>query len=457
VNLGRSEYLVGASPEMFVRVGDPDPRSPCPSKSRLVETCPISGTIARGRDALEDAVQIQRLLASEKDACELTMCTDVDRNDKSRVCEPGSVEVTGRRQIELYSRLIHTVDHVQGTLREGLDALDAFLTHTWAVTVTGAPKSWAMRFIEEHELSPRRFYGGAVGRVGFDGRLDTGLTLRTIRIARGIAETRVGATLLHDSDPDEEEAETGLKAAALLDALRAPDAPPARPNAARRRAGAGRRVLLVDCEDSFVHTLGSYFRETGCEVVTLRVGFGLAALERAAPDLVVLSPGPGRPEDFGLDALIGELVRRELPIFGVCLGLQAIAEHFGGDLGVLPEPVHGKASRIASLGGRILEGLPGEFSAGRYHSLHVRADSLPEALRVTALDEQGRIMALEHRELPIDAVQFHPESILSLPGGVGRRLIENVVAAPRPSYRRTPASQSRYSSRGSDDPGWSPE
>jgi anthranilate synthase len=457
VNLGRQEYLVGASPEMFVRVGDPDPRSPCPSKRRRVETCPIAGTIARGRDALEDAEQIQKLLASEKDACELTMCTDVDRNDKSRVCEPGSVRVTARRQIELYSRLIHTVDHVEGTLREGLDALDAFLTHTWAVTVTGAPKSWAMRFIEEHELSPRRFYGGAVGRVGFDGRLDTGLALRTIRIARGIAETRVGATLLYDSDPDEEEAETRLKAAALLDAVRRADAPTARPSAARRGAGAGPRVLLVDCEDSFVHTLGSYFREAGCEVLTLRVGFGSDALERAAPDLVVLSPGPGRPRDFGLDALLGELVVRELPIFGVCLGLQAIAEHFGGDLGVLPEPVHGKASRIRALGGRIFEGLPAEFAAGRYHSLHVRADSLPEALRITARDEEGRIMALEHRALPIDAVQFHPESILTLRGGVGRRLIRNVVAASRSAGRRSPASQSRYSSRRSDDLAWRPE
>ena len=104
MNLGQSEYLVGASPEMFVRVTD-----------RLVETCPISGTIPRGSDAISDADQIRTLLNSDKDHNELTMCTDVDRNDKSRICVPGSVEVIGRRQIELYSRLIHTVDHVRGT------------------------------------------------------------------------------------------------------------------------------------------------------------------------------------------------------------------------------------------------------------------------------------------------------------------------------------------------------
>ena len=105
LNLGEPEYLVGASPEMYVRVeGD------------RVETCPISGTIARGRDPIGDAAQILELLNSAKDESELTMCTDVDRNDKSRICEPGSVRVIGRRQIEIYSRLIHTVDHVEGRL-----------------------------------------------------------------------------------------------------------------------------------------------------------------------------------------------------------------------------------------------------------------------------------------------------------------------------------------------------
>ena len=115
------------------------------------------------------------------------MCTDVDRNDKSRICEPGSVRVIGRRQIEMYSRLIHTVDHVEGRLRPEFDALDAFLAHTWAVTVTGAPKAWAMQFIEDHEKSSRAWYGGAIGLLGFNGNMNTGLTLRTIRLKDGVA------------------------------------------------------------------------------------------------------------------------------------------------------------------------------------------------------------------------------------------------------------------------------
>lgn len=176
---------------MFVRVEHT-------KKGLRVETCPISGTIERGSDALEDAQQIKKLLINSKEESELTMCTDVDRNDKSRICIPGSVKVLGRRQIEMYSRLIHTVDHVEGYLRKEFDALDAFLCHTWAVTVTGAPKTWAMRFLEDVEKVPRSWYGGAVGMIGFDGTLNTGLTLRTVRILDGIAEVRAGATLLHD-------------------------------------------------------------------------------------------------------------------------------------------------------------------------------------------------------------------------------------------------------------------
>ena len=116
------------------------------------------------------------------------------------------MRVIGRRQIEMYSRLIHTVDHVEGRLRPEIDALDAFLAHTWAVTVTGAPKAWAMQFIEDHERSARAWYGGAVGLLGFDGNMNTGLTLRTIRVKDGVAAVRAGATLLYDSDPAAEEA-----------------------------------------------------------------------------------------------------------------------------------------------------------------------------------------------------------------------------------------------------------
>ena len=425
LNLGEGEYLVGASPEMYVRVtGD------------RVETCPISGTIARGEDALGDAAQIRALLTSPKEESELTMCTDVDRNDKSRVCVPGSVRVIGRRQIEMYSRVIHTVDHVEGTLRPGFDALDAFLTHMWAVTVTGAPKNWAMQFIEDHESTPRRWYGGAVGWIGFDGGMNTGLTLRTAHISGGVAAVRAGATLLFDSDPQAEERETRLKARALLETL-AEAGDPAQAGAtgrpsgeravARQLPGAGLAVLLVDHQDSFVHTLAGYFAELGAEVSTLRAGFDLALLADFAPDLVVLSPGPGRPADFDCDKLLTALDERGLPAFGVCLGLQAMVEHAGGSLGLLDTPVHGKPGAVRVLGGELLAGLPAEFTAARYHSLHARPEQVTGGLSVTAVTADGVVMAVEDPARARWAVQFHPESILTTEGRAGHQVIGNVL------------------------------
>ena len=415
INLGQAEWLVGASPEMYVRVeGD------------RVETCPISGTIARGQDPLDDASQILALLNSEKDESELTMCTDVDRNDKSRICIPGSVKVIGRRQIEMYSRLIHTVDHVEGRLRPEFDALDAFLTHTWAVTVTGAPKTAAMMFLEDHEKSPRAWYGGAIGKVGFDGGLNTGLTLRTIRIKEGHAEVRVGATLLWDSDPVAEEEETELKASAFLDALRLPRRTSDIPTFAV--AEEKKNVLLVDHMDSFVHTLANYLRQTGADVITQRAGFPLGDLSRLHPDLLVLSPGPGTPSDFAISDTIEAALDLKIPIFGVCLGLQAVVEFFGGTLTQLKTPMHGKASPIQVTGGHLFAGLPTEFRAGRYHSLYAQKDTVPASLEVTATSaDDDVVMAVEHKSLPIKAVQFHPESIMSFDDEIGLRLVRNAI------------------------------
>src|SRR4249919_1406034 len=293
MNLGEGEFLVAASPEMFVR-----------SDGRRVETCPISGTIARGVDAIGDAEQIRQLLNSEKDEFELNMCTDVDRNDKARVCVPGTIKVLARRQIETYSKLFHTVDHVEGVQRTGFDTLDAFLTHAWAVTVTGAPKLWAMQFVEDHERSPRRWYAGAIGCVNFDGSINTGLTIRTIRMKDGLAEVRVGATCLFDSDPAAEDRECQVKAAALFQALRG-DPPKPLSAFAPDATGSGKQVLLIDHDDSFVHMLADYFRQVGADVTVVRHVHALDMLKRKAWDLLVLSPGPGRPEDFGISKTIG--------------------------------------------------------------------------------------------------------------------------------------------------------
>jgi len=442
INLGEQEYLVGASPEMFVRCESIPDNEYRPGAIR-VETCPISGTVARGANALEDAQRVKSLMMNQKEESELTMCTDVDRNDKSRICEPGSVQVIGRRQIEMYSRLIHTVDHVEGYLRPEFDALDAFLCHTWAVTVTGAPKTWAIQFVEDNERSPRCWYGGAIGLVGFDGSLNTGLTLRTVRIKDGVAEVRAGATLLYDSSPPAEELETELKASAMIDAVTRQgkeDIIAAEDDELVRipeKVGTGKNIVLIDHEDSFVHTLGNYLRQTGADVSTLRSGpSALSAIEKMIekgnkPDMVVLSPGPGNPSDFALSTSIEFLIEHKIPGFGVCLGLQGMVEHFGGTLGVLGYPMHGKPSDVALTregvkDGSIFTGLPEVFEVARYHSLHGIKDKMPSDLQVTALTEDGIVMGIQHKTLPFAAVQFHPESILTSPSH-GMTILENAM------------------------------
>lgn len=413
VNLGDGEFLVSASPEMFVR-----------SDGRRVETCPISGTIARGADAIGDAEQIRELLNSQKDEFELNMCTDVDRNDKARICVPGTIKVLARRQIETYSKLFHTVDHVEGMLRPGFDSLDAFLTHAWAVTVTGAPKLWAMQFVEDHERSSRRWYAGAFGVVGFDGSINTGLTIRTIRMKDGLAEVRVGATCLFDSDPAAEDRECQTKAAALFQALRG-DPPKPLSSVAPDATGSGKRVLLIDHDDSFVHMLADYFRQVGATVSVVRHVHALEVMRTREHDLLVLSPGPGRPEDFKIAKTIALALEKKTPVFGVCLGVQAIGEYFGGQLGQLTQPAHGRPSRVQVRGGRLMQNLPNEIVIGRYHSLYVERDGMPDVLDVTASTEDGVAMAIEHKTLPVGGVQFHPESLMSLGGEVGLRIVEN--------------------------------
>lgn len=408
------EQLIGASPEMFVRI-----------EGRRVETCPISGTAIRTGDPLKDAENIKQLLVSTKEESELTMCTDVDRNDKSRVCVPGSVKVIGRRLIESYAGVFHTVDHVEGTLQHGMDSLDAFLAHMWAVTVIGAPKKAAAQTIENLEKTARGWYGGAVGMLNLNGDINTGILIRTVHLRDGVAEYPAGATLLYDSVPELEERETHLKATGFFRALKA--GKPELRNEPIEPAHNGVRMLLIDNDDCFIHTLANYARQTGAEVVTYRAGFPLQMIDDLHPDLILVSPGPGRPSDFGVPNVVRYAAEREIPLFGVCLGLQGVVEAFGGELGVLDYPMHGKPSQIHHRNQGVFEGLPEHFQVGRYHSLFAIKDKLPSELEVTAESEDGVIMGVKHRSLPIEAVQFHPESMLSLEDSSGLRLMQNAI------------------------------
>ena len=256
-------------------------------------------------------------------------------------------------------------------------------------------------------------------------------------------KVRAGATLLYDSSPKDEELETELKASAMIDAIIVDsDDKSSTENSITldklEKVGDGKKVILIDHEDSFVHTLGNYLRQTGAEVVTLRSGKKtLETIEKMAqggnaPDMVVLSPGPGNPSDFGLSDTISILTRNNIPGFGVCLGLQGMVEHFGGELGVLDYPMHGKPSKVnlTPMGKRedsIFKSLPDSFEVARYHSLYGIAEKMPETLSVTALTEDGIVMGIRHNTLPFAAVQFHPESILTSPAH-GMTILENALS-----------------------------
>ena len=183
------------------------------------------------------------------------------------------------------------------------------------------------------------------------------------------------------------------------------------------------RVLVLDNYDSFTYNLVQYFGDLGAEPIVLR-NDELAPAEGAAlePDRLVISPGPGTPADTGYCIDYLRTLGGEVPTLGVCLGHQTIVAAFGGEVGRAPEPRHGKVSIIDHDGKGIFSGLPDPFEATRYHSL--AATSIPEVLEVTARSEDGVVQAVRHRSLPIEGVQFHPESIMT---EVGRDLLANFL------------------------------
>ena len=175
-----------------------------------------------------------------------------------------------------------------------------------------------------------------------------------------------------------------------------------------------RRVLIIDNYDSFTYNLVQQLGEIGAEITVFRNdAIDIAGIRAVAPDAIVLSPGPGRPEDAGITCMVIEDLGGEIPILGVCLGHQAIGQVFGGEIVAAPTLMHGKTSQIHHEGTGVFTGLPDPFTATRYHSLVIDPTTVPEVLEVTATTADGVIMGVAHRSLNIHGVQFHPESILS--------------------------------------------
>lgn len=196
-----------------------------------------------------------------------------------------------------------------------------------------------------------------------------------------------------------------------------------------------RKVLFIDNFDSFTYNLVDDFCKRDCQAKVYRADTELEELKALAgefgPDLLVISPGPGTPDTAGVSLAAVDYFKDKLPIFGVCLGHQVIVQHFGGKIGHAPEPMHGKPSRVIHNGKGIFAGIENPLQAGRYHSLV--AVQMPDCLEKTA-EFEGIVMGIEHKELPIFGVQFHPESILTPAGG---KIIENVLSIAEKRQRIT--------------------
>jgi anthranilate synthase/aminodeoxychorismate synthase-like glutamine amidotransferase len=179
----------------------------------------------------------------------------------------------------------------------------------------------------------------------------------------------------------------------------------------------GPRVLVIDNYDSFVYNLVQELGELGAEPVVFRNdAIDVEAIRAASPNAVLISPGPGRPEDGGVSLEVVRRLAGEIPLLGVCLGHQCIGQAYGGEVVLAPHLMHGKTSEVHHDGQGLFAGLPNPFVATRYHSLVVRPDSVPAELEVSATSSDGVVMGLRHRSLPVEGVQFHPESVLTVSG-----------------------------------------
>jgi anthranilate synthase len=439
--------LVGASPELLVRVvGD------------RVTTRPISGSIRRTAStatlSADELREFESLLASEKEKSELDMLIDLARHDLHRVCT--NVTVEQYRQPLILETVAHTQATVCGHLKEGLRPLDALFSCLNAGTLVGAPKRKAMEIIRALEGEERGYYGGNLLHLTPEGDLFATILIRTGFLSEGQLTVQAGATVLLDSNVDFEYWECGAKARSMLEEIGhgelcfTNDAPPAVVSSTVRvdpyfacersfedlaagiTATRALSLLLIDNEDSFTFNLAALFERLGCTLTVVRNSHRIDSL--APYDGVLLSPGPSSPREAGL---LLDYVRRcagAKPVFGVCLGLQAMVEALGGELARMPYPLHGKSRAVlCNPQGRFAEGLPPTFNAARYHSLH--AVRLPDQLRATARDSDGVILAIEGPEEwpPFVGVQFHPESFLT--GETGVRLAQNWlerIATPQP-------------------------
>jgi anthranilate synthase len=438
--------ICGASPEILVDM-----------QKNIVTSRPISGSIRRNGESEtlteHELHELQKLHQSEKEKCELDMLIDLARNDLNRVCT--NVSVSNYRQELILEHIIHTQATVTGKLKPGFTQIQSLLSCLNAGTLVGAPKIKAMEIIAELENHPRGYYGGNLVHMKPDGNLTAIILIRTAFLSNDILKIQAGSSVVLEANEQYEFWECGSKLKNILkminqEKLCFTDCKPPQIVSNNLEENSDKlsnqlnynkfyakqefdensiqnnsskyKLLMIDNFDSFTYNLISLFEKCGCNVDVIKNN--VKEFDFSAYDGVLLSPGPSHPKQAGyLIKHVKNLIDNK-PLFGVCLGFQAIIESLGGSISRMQNPLHGKSRRCYVNKSNVLfHNLPHQFNVARYHSLF--ADKIPNEVNIVAYDENKIPLALEcfSNGRNLCAVQFHPESFLT--GEVGIQIINN--------------------------------
>ncbi len=392
---------------------------------------PIAGTRPRGKTPEADAALADELRADAKEQAEHAMLVDLARNDLAHIGVSASVRVPNLAGIERYRHVMHLVSEVTATAPADLRLKDLLGAVFPGGTVTGAPKRRAVTRIAECERGPRGAYTGALGYAGFGGASQWNLLIRTLTATPTHLMAHAGCGIVAASETGREADELGFKARAQIESALGQGTPASeadrcgtvepgplwRPGR-REPASQAAEVLIVDFEDSFVHNLADYAAALGAHVQVVSIHDAPESFWDKPVTHLILSPGPGEPADF--PAWRTHLVQAEargLPVLGICLGHQALAEADGARVVRHFEPMHGRWSELVRTPAAAEDPLLGTWRGtriGRYHSLVV-TDATERMIRLAALDD-GTLMAVRYRNRPHWGLQFHPESLLTEDG-----------------------------------------
>ncbi|MBI5393434.1 chorismate-binding protein [Candidatus Woesearchaeota archaeon] len=456
---GNETILISNSPEQLLSVN-----------GKKAETKPIGGTYpfdSKNGLSIKSAKSIkENFLNDEKEIAEHIMLIDLERNDLGKVCDYGTVKVSKFMDVEQYSHLLHLVTTISGRLQKKNDAFDAFIALFPGGTVTGCPKKRTMEIIDKLEPVARGVYTGSIGFFQSDVKNKLikdcffSIIIRTLFLHSAKKELRgkkhedyydaylqVGGGIVADSVAQREYDETIWKAKAFFETLEnfAGDSVKKKQKLDlakinKRKIIANQRfcIVIIDNYDSFTYNIAKFVGEilqsqlqngikSFAQALTMPIHIfkndkvSIAEIETLQPTHIIISPGPGSPEQAGISKKVISHFYKKLPILGVCLGHQCIAEVFGAKIIHAKELYHGKTSSILHNTLDIFNNCKNPFLATRYHSLVVSKDHFPKCLQITAIaygsnNQNKEIMALKHKEYPLFGVQFHPESILTKDG-----------------------------------------